>query len=251
MIGEPWPSALGSWIRAYAVAPTLRKLPFQRSRRRRGSAEPSSSRSWAQGLAPEFSRTVARHITRPLAPRTEKEHHLRLMTRPMLGQSLSLIEAVGAGAGVEVRFPFFDVRLVELCISLPAEQKLRRGWSRFAMRQAMVGFLPEEIRWRRGKSSVEPGFHHALRSRSGEHIHRVLSSADERLARYLDPAYCAELHRRFMTCAASPEESVRSWRITSLALWLMGSDRAHTTHEARDWPYFAAVAPCGPRPQEV
>lgn len=251
MLGEPWPLALGSWIRAYAVAPALRRLPFQRLRRRRGSPEPSSTRSWAQGLAPEFSRTMSRHNTRPPTPRTEKEHHHRVMTRPMLGQSLSLIEAVGAASGVEVRFPFFDVRLVELCISLPAEQKLRRGWSRFAMRQAMVGFLPEEIRWRPGKSSVEPGFHHALRSRSGEHIRRVLSSADERLARYVDPAYGAELHRRFMAGSASPEESIRSWRITSLALWLMGSDRARTTHKARDWPSFAAVAHCGPSPQEV
>ena len=251
MLGEPWPAAVRAWIRRYGIAPALRRLPARRVRRGRDSTGSQGTPRWADGLAAEFSRMLSGRVVPPMpTARTENEHHWRLMRRPILLQSLSWIEAVGAGAGVEVRFPFFDLRLVELCVSLPGEQKLRRGWSRFVMRRAMAGILPEEIRSRPDKSNLEPGFYHALRSFGGR-IGLELSSADERVTRYLDPAFCAEMHRRFVAGAATSEERFRYWRMSSLALWLMGSDGALAARGSRGRDESAAIAPRGPIHQEV
>ena len=53
--------------------------------------------------------------------------------------------------GVEVRNPFLDYRLVEFAMGLPNEQKLRDGWSKYVLREAGRGVLPEGVRTRTDK----------------------------------------------------------------------------------------------------
>jgi asparagine synthase (glutamine-hydrolysing) len=53
---------------------------------------------------------------------------------------------------VESRTPFSDdINLIEYVFSIPAEFKIRSGWSKVLLRKAMEGILPEEIRTRRDK----------------------------------------------------------------------------------------------------
>jgi asparagine synthase (glutamine-hydrolysing) len=56
---------------------------------------------------------------------------------------------------VETRLPFLDYRIVELSVSLPAEYKIRSGWTKYALRRAMEGQLPSEIVWRKDKMGFE------------------------------------------------------------------------------------------------
>lgn len=51
-------------------------------------------------------------------------------------------------AGLEIRYPFLDVRLVNFMISLPAGQHGRRGVKRWLLRQAAMDRIPESIRMR-------------------------------------------------------------------------------------------------------
>lgn len=51
---------------------------------------------------------------------------------------------------LEIRMPFLDHRLVNFAINLPVEHKLRNGWGKYVLRQAMSD-LPDPIRWRRDK----------------------------------------------------------------------------------------------------
>ncbi|MGQ9648458.1 MAG: asparagine synthase (glutamine-hydrolyzing), partial [Thermodesulfobacteriota bacterium] len=52
---------------------------------------------------------------------------------------------------VEARLPFLDYRLVEMIASLPLSMKMKDGWTKYVLRQAMSGILPEKIRQRRSK----------------------------------------------------------------------------------------------------
>jgi len=47
--------------------------------------------------------------------------------------------------GLEVRCPFLDIEVVDFCRRLPPEFKLRRGQSKFLLKEAARGFLPAEI----------------------------------------------------------------------------------------------------------
>jgi asparagine synthase (glutamine-hydrolysing) len=134
-----------------------------------------------------------------------------------------VLEVVGAGAGVDVRLPFFDVRLIELCLSLPPEQKLRRGWSRYVMRNAMQGILPESIRLRRGKSNVGVGFRHAFRSQAKSNVEGVLASAAKGdLSRFINSEYVVNTAPLYVNEALDRTEKAHFWGVFALALWLMG-----------------------------
>ena len=82
--------------------------------------------------------------------------------------------------GLDARFPFFDRRLIEFCVALPAEQKFRDGWTRRVMRNAMQGVLPEEIRLRADKGNLLPAFHRGMRSDDAALLRSIdFSKADE------------------------------------------------------------------------
>ncbi len=52
---------------------------------------------------------------------------------------------------IETRLPFLDYRLVEFCVSIPAEHKIHEGWTKYVLRKAMQDLLPEPITWRTDK----------------------------------------------------------------------------------------------------
>jgi asparagine synthase (glutamine-hydrolysing) len=51
----------------------------------------------------------------------------------------------------EVRLPFLSHKLVEFLFSLPATYKINNGWSKYLLRKAYEGELPEKITWRKDK----------------------------------------------------------------------------------------------------
>jgi asparagine synthase (glutamine-hydrolysing) len=52
---------------------------------------------------------------------------------------------------IEARVPFLDYRLVEYVFSMPANQKIRNGYTKWALRSAFEGILPEAVRMRTDK----------------------------------------------------------------------------------------------------
>ncbi|HEX6042151.1 asparagine synthetase B family protein, partial [Longimicrobium sp.] len=57
--------------------------------------------------------------------------------------------------GMEVRYPFLHRPLAEFCLRLPVEERIRPGWSKWVLREAMRGILPETVRTRRGKGGID------------------------------------------------------------------------------------------------
>lgn len=58
--------------------------------------------------------------------------------------------------GREVRLPFLSHELVEFIFSLPSNFKIRKGWTKWLLRQSMDQKLPSEITWRQDKVGFEP-----------------------------------------------------------------------------------------------
>lgn len=58
-------------------------------------------------------------------PRDARETHWRSLGSGLIAFALELLDTVAAPFAVEVRYPFFDRRMVEFCLALPAEQKLQ------------------------------------------------------------------------------------------------------------------------------
>jgi hypothetical protein len=51
-----------------------------------------------------------------------------------------------------------DTRVLELCLSLPAELNVEGGYQRLLIRKALAGILPERIQWRTSKAPFSPDY---------------------------------------------------------------------------------------------
>lgn len=87
----------------------------------------------------------------------------------------SALDLTAAYAGIELRSPFFDRRVVELALQLPQRLMCWRGSDRIIVRQSLRGILPESVRLRRGKSDfgdlIDRGLH-----RERHRIERLLEA---------------------------------------------------------------------------
>jgi asparagine synthase (glutamine-hydrolysing) len=52
---------------------------------------------------------------------------------------------------IETRLPFLDYRMVEASISMKPEYKIRDGWTKYILRKALIGILPDSVIWRKNK----------------------------------------------------------------------------------------------------
>jgi asparagine synthase (glutamine-hydrolysing) len=73
-------------------------------------------------------------------------HHCKLY---LAGQTLVKMDRGTMAFGVESRAPFLDPALVELTCAMPASMKLRRFTTKYVLKRALAGRLPESILERR------------------------------------------------------------------------------------------------------
>lgn len=117
----------------------------------------------------------------------------------------------------EKRYPFLDRTLVEFLISVPTDQLARSGQDRSLMRRALVGLLPEDIRYRQSKSGTGRCAAVTLQ----KHWHTVEALLDSSLIAhdYIDvvPFRSALIA---MKNGREPNFVVQLLRAVSLELWL-------------------------------
>jgi asparagine synthase (glutamine-hydrolysing) len=111
--------------------------------------------------------------------------------------------------GVEARLPFLDYRLVERAVSLPDDYKIRRGWTKWILRAAMKGTLPDEIVWRRNKLGFEAPERLWLSRHRARMFDAVMGSG---IIRELSDI------RTLERCYSRLDGRSR-WRLYSVALW--------------------------------
>lgn len=166
------------------------------------------------------ARALVPHETPWRRTLSEEDEHRHQMESPLLADGLELFDRVHAAAGVEGRYPFFDVALFEYCASLPAEAKLANGYTRYVLRQAVAGLVPDVIRLRTTKG--RPGLHviAALR-KSKARLDRIFLHDVDVLAPFVD---VNALQDRYATLLESDRlpfpQVVQLWSCAALASWL-------------------------------
>lgn len=172
-------------------------------------------------VRPELRRRVAEKLHADV-PATAGEHsaHVQGLTQPLYQHTLELADAAAAAYGVEPRYPFFDRKLIEFCVSVPAEQKFAGGWTRLIMRRAMAGVLPQSIQWRGTKSNLSYNFD----ARLGADREQLQNISWDALAPYVDVTRARAVRDR--TIAGSTAQQQLAIRLTILARWLARADVA-------------------------
>ena len=86
----------------------------------------------------------------PGKPDVRAIQYSRLMY-PTIPERIEETSLLAQQHGIEYRYPFLDVKLVEFFYSLPSEYKYKDGMGRYLFRIAMEEILPEKIRMRSDK----------------------------------------------------------------------------------------------------
>lgn len=120
---------------------------------------------------------------------------------------------------IEARLPFLDYRLVSFVFHMSSTQYIHQGWSKWILRQAMEGILPEEVRWRQDKMGFVTPQELWLRDELKPLVQEILHdpgflSRPYWLGRKIQKAYQA-----WIQGSPSPLQSVL-WPLLSTELWL-------------------------------
>jgi hypothetical protein len=116
--------------------------------RRWTAADRPAAASWLASRLCQVSDPAARweDYHRRLAPlREPRGESLAVLGAPGWAQAFETVDPNTTGLSVELRYPFFDARMVSLALSLPSYP-----WcvNKTVLREAMAGRLPEVIRLR-------------------------------------------------------------------------------------------------------
>ena len=102
-------------------------------------------------------------------------------------QSLQWHHALGQRWGIEPAHPFQDRRLVEFCLRLPPDQRLRNGRTRSILRRSLADLLPVEVAARLDKGTLGASGQWTL-ARDHAELLESLQGLPPALDGYVDPA---------------------------------------------------------------
>lgn len=157
---------------------------------------------------------------------TDKQHSETLITERLymsttqtsLPALLRYEDRSSMAHSIEARVPFLDYRLVEYVFSLPAHQKVNNGYSKTVLRNAMKGYVPENILKRSDKMGfVTPEkvwFAEELKGWADE----IINSQSFRSRKYFDHKRVLETVKAYRT--QKRDIGFALWRWINLELWL-------------------------------
>ena len=118
---------------------------------------------------------------------------------------------------IETRLPFLDYRLVERLASFPLTQKMRKGWTKYVMRNAMRPFVPEKVLYRKSKLGFDTPEDQWFRNRLYPMVKDVIQHSDF-IPRYADPRKLLHHFDRY-SVGASLYKSRFFFRFFIMELW--------------------------------
>ena len=118
--------------------------------------------------------------------------------------------------GLEIRYPFMDIRLINFCLCIPESQKLQNGISRFILREAMKGTIPDSIYYRMNKSILSPYYDYSIEERFTEMQNDIIESKNQYLNELIDKEYIKSIKLN----SASSNEMIIFQHVYILSKWL-------------------------------
>jgi len=233
---RPWQAALWSWVWGFGLNPWISnnrvasrgRNGVDRLKKKIGRGKNGNhDQLYGVDLNPGFAKRVSAlgpAKKKRILPKTERENHLYNLTENgSPSSSLEVLDIAASAFAIEMRFPFWDRRLIEFCLSIPPEQKINNGWTRLIMRRAMAGILPTEIQWRPGKIDLGPSLNYGLLKFSKDLMNNFIVKNPENIVDYVNIESLREAYERFLKSQASVNDTLSIQRCVSLALWLQRS----------------------------
>ena len=211
-------------LRLRRLAPVLRAA--------QATSGPERMRAWFAPFTEEERRTL---VGRPPSRSESLEPYRRargdLVRRMLYADSNSWLadnllergDRMSMAASLELRPPFLDHRVVELAFALPSSVKVRRGTTKWVVKEIARRYLPAEVvdRPKAGfKVPLDAWFRSGLRDMAWD----LLSGPSSYVGSVLDPPTVKGLLKSHDS--GERDEQIRLWTLLSLEMWHRGLARS-------------------------
>jgi len=118
---------------------------------------------------------------------------------------------------IEARVPFLDYRLVEKTLSMNSDFKIRKGTTKYILRESMKGILPEKIRLRKDKIGFNTPEDEWFRTPLFQKfIYDILDSQSFGDRGYFDSGKAKELYKKHLDKTINISRDIWKWINTEL-----------------------------------
>ncbi len=203
LAADPWRHRLGRAPRVYRLRPAVGRLVGWRK-----GARPS---------APWLTEEARQLVAEPDVGASTEWQGVLFDPRWAMGNVIASRQA--AAYGLEVRRPFRDRRLIEFGLRLPRSLVYRPGETKWILRRAMRGVLPEPIRQRRWATSLLPLVKRGLCEREADTVRGILGDPDGPWRRYVRQDWLQDMVDVRLPELADGREMVTVWHCLCAAIW--------------------------------
>jgi asparagine synthase (glutamine-hydrolysing) len=185
--------------------------------------------AWERYLAPAYvkemdlkDRSQSNLVLTPEQKISDQQYQLRGLAFPGTASAFETLDKASAAAGVEVRYPFFDIRLVRFCLGLDSSEKLRPNQTRSILRRAMKDIYPGSVARRQDKTNFAPEIANGLLQYHDDILEQITLDRDGRLAQYVDMDNLRGGISEFRQNPLKMDggDVLFFWRIAMLHIWL-------------------------------
>ncbi len=129
---------------------------------------------------------------------------------------LRMNDRLSMAVGKELREPYLDHRLVQLCFSLPDNFKIRNGMGKYLLRNAMRRLLPSNILDTTKRSVVTPQ-REWMKDYLCPHVESLLASPEFQNLGLFNPSECKKAFSEY--CNGNNENGFFIWQWINAAAW--------------------------------
>jgi asparagine synthase (glutamine-hydrolysing) len=180
-----------------------------RSRNRRNGFE----------FTPRFKDVPSLHFFEDYFRFSERERRIFEIRNLILPRLLKWDDRNLMAFGVEGRYPFLDHKVIETALCFDSSVLYRKGWTKYPLRAAMSGHVPESVRFRKSKWGFETPQHRWLASSLRPILEKWVQD-DKPLDSVIDGGTLRKLVQNFWNKGTS-EDAQMVLRLYLLDQWLL------------------------------
>lgn len=232
---------VAAWVK-YHDHPVWRKSAQLVEQRLKHINKIDTKRMWRYhaALTPAWA-ARARELAAPVQPFTSylKNRTFQDLTRETLPCCLRAEDRHAAAFGISRRLPFLDYRLVEFMFRVPGELKIRHGVTKYLLREATRGILPEATRTRIKKTGWNAPAHRWFIGPGKDQLQDLIHSQSFRQRGIYNLPVVEQIineHEEIVVSGRSQENHMMFlWQLVNLELWLASENKlSYTTPHVKE-----------------
>lgn len=179
-------------------------------------SDPEKKNLFADGLLTAGHENVYEKLSGSLTAKDSLNQVLEMDQKELLpNQVLPFVDRLSMAHSIEIRVPYLDYRLVEFVAQLSGRMKIHKGQTKFILKKAVEGILPQELINRTKEGFVLPVYLW-LRTSLKNYVNEVLSEERIKKTRLLSPSYVDQLVKEFRH---GVKNEAKIWNLICFQVW--------------------------------